>query len=46
MGIVEGFIYEVCCKKFEFVKKVMGSSMGEVDDGENMEIRVRKMMKE
>jgi SWI/SNF-related matrix-associated actin-dependent regulator 1 of chromatin subfamily A len=45
-GTVEGLIHEACRKKLELAKKVTGSSTGEVDDGENMETRVRKMMKE
>ena len=44
---VEGLIHEACRKKLELAKKVTGSTAGDVDDGgENMETRVRKMMKE
>ncbi|KAL2207279.1 hypothetical protein CC79DRAFT_1272731 [Sarocladium strictum] len=45
-GTVEGLIHEACRKKLELAKKVTGSSLGDVDDGENMETKVRKMMKE
>ncbi|KAH8177603.1 ATP-dependent helicase fft3 [Sarocladium implicatum] len=46
-GTVEGLIHEACRKKLELAKKVTGSSTGDMDDeGENMETRVRKMMKE
>ena len=46
-GTVEGLIHEACRKKLELAKKVTGSATGDVDDeGENMETRVRKMMRE
>ncbi|KAK0383245.1 hypothetical protein NLU13_9158 [Sarocladium strictum] len=45
-GTVEGLIHEACRKKLELAKKVTGSSTAELDDGENMETKVRKMMKE